>query len=351
MMNPAVTVLMAVYNGETWLREAVESILSQTFEDFEFLIIDDGSTDRTFEILNFFRDRDFRIRLVRNESNLGLITSLNRGLELAKGTYIARMDADDISLPNRLETQVEYMEQHPEVGVCSAWLETFGKKRGEIWKSPLRDEEIKARLFCNSCIWHPAAIMRKEVFEQHGLCYNPAYPRSEDYKLWTEMAHFSKLANIPKVLVRYRLHENQETRRPNSSRKIRKEMAEAFLERELTESEKELHARLFFELPFGDRQTLRKIRRWADFLKSENLDRQTYHEPSFGDSLDRVVKKTIRRSFYFSIRNQKRYHPGIGIRILRNNMGIAEGFDRPERLKILFKSFLFWTNRLYSGKD
>ena len=123
MKQAQVTVLMPVYNAEQYLREAIGSILHQTFTDFEFIIINDGSTDRSEEIIKSYTDT--RIRYYKNESNLKLIATLNKGFDLAGGKYIARMDADDISLPNRLQLQFELMEKNPEVGLCGTWFENF----------------------------------------------------------------------------------------------------------------------------------------------------------------------------------------------------------------------------------
>ena len=122
-MNPKVTVLMPVYNGEKYLKEAITSILLQTFDDFEFLIINDGSSDASVDIIQSFRDP--RIRLVHNDTNIGLIATLNKGLKLAHGKYVARMDQDDISLPRRLEKQTYFMDNNPDVGVCGTWIKLF----------------------------------------------------------------------------------------------------------------------------------------------------------------------------------------------------------------------------------
>jgi len=141
MVEPKVTVLMPVYNGERYLNEAVDSILGQTFTDFEFLIIDDASTDKTPEILRSYDDP--RIRVVTNEENLGLSKSLNKGLALARGEFIARMDADDVSYPYRLQVQHEFMTQHPGAGVIGSWAEYIDRK-GEIvhrYRAPIFPEE------------------------------------------------------------------------------------------------------------------------------------------------------------------------------------------------------------------
>ncbi|MEN6324654.1 MAG: glycosyltransferase [Syntrophomonas sp.] len=206
MNLPLVTVLMAVYNGEAYLKESIESILNQTFVDFEFLIIDDASTDNSRMLLGKYRD--FRIRVVGNSQNLRLAKSLNRGIEMARGKYIARMDADDISLPQRLEKQVAFMESHPEIGVSGSWLECFGA-RSQVWYYPDDPGIILSNLLFQNQLGHPAVIMRRELMISKGLFYNPDYREAEDYDLWARCGEQFPLGNLPEVLLMYRWHERQ----------------------------------------------------------------------------------------------------------------------------------------------
>jgi len=192
MFKPLVTVLMPVYNGERYLREAMDSIIAQTFYDFEFLIIDDGSTDNTSDIIHSYRD--------------GRI----QGIENAQGQYIARMDSDDISMPGRLFKQVLFMEGHPEIGVCGSWVNTIGEwYQGQLWELSTEPEEIKCRLLFCTTLSHPSVMVRKKVLETSGLRYDGAYKHAEDYKLWMELAKVTLLANIPEPLVQYRFNQNQ----------------------------------------------------------------------------------------------------------------------------------------------
>ncbi len=196
--------LLPVYNGATYLGEAIRSILGQTFTDFEFLIIDDGSTDESVAIIQEFHDP--RIRLFHNGTNLGLVASLNRGLKLARGEYIARMDADDISLPHRLERQITFMDSATDIGVSGAWMESFGSGLSTVWSSPLRHEEIVCKLLFESALFHPTVIIRRLPFQNLGLFYDPEFPHAEDYELWCRCSYQIRLANIGEVLLRYRLH-------------------------------------------------------------------------------------------------------------------------------------------------
>ena len=204
--TPRVTVLLPVYNGKPFLRESIESILGQSFCDFELLVIDDGSTDGGFREVGAFSDR--RIRLVRQEQNRGLVAALNLGLGLARGEYLARMDADDISLPARLARQVAFMDDHPAVGVCGSWLEAFSGAARTVWVAPLRHEEIYAKLLFESTLYHPTVIIRKSLLDKHALRYAEDFPRAQDYELWSRCVQYCQLANLGEVLLDYRLHAN-----------------------------------------------------------------------------------------------------------------------------------------------
>ncbi|MDR2056690.1 MAG: glycosyltransferase [Dysgonamonadaceae bacterium] len=205
--NVEISVVMAVYNGEKYLKEAIDSIRSQTFGNFEFIIINDGSTDTTSEII--FSYSDPRIVYLENETNKGLVYSLNRGLSSSKGKYIARMDADDIALPQRLQIQFNYMEAHPEIGICGSNVEAFfnTKKKSVIIRFPKTDKLIKVFPFFQSPFSHPSVIMRKETLVKNNLSYTDKFLHAEDYALWVELLRYTKAYNIPRVLLRYRIHE------------------------------------------------------------------------------------------------------------------------------------------------
>jgi hypothetical protein len=209
MTVPNVSIVMSVFNGERFLCEAVESILGQSLSDFEFIIIDDGSTDRSGSILKAYEARDPRIRIYPQE-NRGLIESLNRGCGLARGKYIARMDADDIAVPDRLAWQIDFMEKHPEVAVVGGAVE-FMDRVGKVLRvagRPLHNDEIQRVILNQSGVmWHPTVVIRKAAFVQMGGYRNVV--DAEDYDLWLRMAEMFELANLPQVLLKYRLHPGQ----------------------------------------------------------------------------------------------------------------------------------------------
>lgn len=209
--TPIVTVLMPVHNGEKYLRESIESILNQTFSDFIFLIIDDGSTDKSAYIIKSYNDK--RIKLLINEKNIGISKTLNIGIDNAHTKYIARMDQDDISLPNRIEEQINFMEAHPEIGICGTWMTAFNDKKQEVLKKrPVKNNDIKAMLLFHNPIAHPTVMMRRDVLYKNNLRYDPLYDGLEDYDLWERMSVVTKMENMPKPLLLYRLHPTQLSR-------------------------------------------------------------------------------------------------------------------------------------------
>ncbi len=341
-MTATVSVLMPVYNAADYVKEAIESILAQDYTHFELIIIDDGSTDNTAQIVGHYKKSDPRITFLHHSKNRGLVTILNEGLNIANGDYIARMDADDISLPNRLSRQVAFMEENPEIGVSSAWLKTFGKKNGIVWKNPTDDREIRAKSFCSNPIWHPLAIMRKSVVGAHHLRYHESYVRQEDYKMWIDFMKVSQLANIPEILLHYRLHDQQATKQIPKKLKIRLELAEELAGRPLTQIETEQHQLLFTENPKCSWQQLETLETWIDQIKEINRHRSLYDEPFFSDYLDRAYGNFLRRRFYTRLKKRKRYHPGIFLDLLLNEKKPLSMFKPAEFLKIFVKSALFW---------
>lgn len=204
MRTPSLSVLMPAYNAARYVQEAIQSVLDQTFDDFEFLIIDDGSTDDTVHMINEYKDS--RICLVRNPENLGLVKTLNKGLDLVKGQYVARMDADDICLPGRFASQVAFMDSHPGVGVCGTWIEVFGT-HSYVHKYPSEPQAIKAGLFLGNQLAHPSVVMRRSLLAQHNLHYSEDWVHVEDYDLWQRASFCFDLANLPQVFLKYRMTE------------------------------------------------------------------------------------------------------------------------------------------------
>ena len=223
--TPQISCVLAVCNGEAYLPESIRSILAQTFHDWELIVVDDGSIDRTPEILDQFQQEDTRIRIYR-QSKQGLVASLNQGILMAGGEYIARMDADDISLPDRFAKQVEYLDQHHDIGICGSWVETFGNNVPEVIRYPTHDDAIRCQFLFSSALAHPSTMLRRDILVKHNLQYDERALHAEDYDLWVRASHHTRFVNIPTVLLRYRIHPQQighryEAKMDESSQAIR----------------------------------------------------------------------------------------------------------------------------------
>jgi glycosyltransferase involved in cell wall biosynthesis len=205
-MNTPLSIIMGVYNGATHLRECVDSVLAQSYADFEFVIIDDASTDSSLSILTQYAAQDPRIKIIRNQTNIGLTKSLNKGICTAVGTYIARMDADDIALPERFAKQVAFLDTHSDYGLVGTWARVVDDTGAEIdtyaWEST--DADIRKSLIKYNNIIHPSVMMRRTVLDRTGY-YDESFRYAQDYDLFLRMIAHTKAFNIPEHLLRYRV--------------------------------------------------------------------------------------------------------------------------------------------------
>jgi glycosyltransferase involved in cell wall biosynthesis len=212
MTDPFISVLLPIYNGEKYLREAIDSILAQTYSHFELILIDDGSTDATPAIIAEYAPRDSRIRVQTHSKNSGRIAALNTGLGVARGEYIARMDQDDVSLPERFAKQVAHLEAHPETGIlgtAATVMDKSGAPQG-LMESPLRHELICWALCFYNPMIHPTIMARRDVMQSIGG-YRVNYPMAEDYDLWTHLSQSTRIENLPEPLLLLRKHGENDT--------------------------------------------------------------------------------------------------------------------------------------------
>lgn len=228
MKNPKISVIMPVYNGARYLREAIESILNQTYSDFEFIIVNDGSTDESEKIIQSYEDD--RIIYVKNDTNQKICVTLNKGLDLARGEYIARMDCDDISMPTRFERQKFFLDKHPSIGIIGSDIIVFGDGVEEQYFAFEHDKyKCKASLLFNVSFAHSVVMMRRIIIERYKLRYKEAYKGVEDFELWWRMAQYCEMTNLPEPLLRYRKHKSQETQ--NVSNEVRMKSKEFIYDR------------------------------------------------------------------------------------------------------------------------
>ena len=308
-MTPDVTVVMSVYNGQRFLREAIESILGQTCRDFEFVLIDDGSTDETATIIASYRDP--RIRMVRHSRNAGLAASLNEGFALASGRYIARMDADDVSRPERLASQICFMDAQPSVGACGTWVEVAGEGMQQRWEYPATHNAIHARLLFDCSMAHPTVMFNRSRLHKARLSYDSTYPCAQDYELWCRAVHGLTLANIPAVLLTRRLHASQVGRRDANaqqmwSAKIRRRQLEQ-LGLSPSPDQSVLHEEISTWSWPRTEGWIREAENWLCALRQANRICALYPEPEFSAvigerwmAICQSVQGTLGRRFWRS---------------------------------------------------
>ena len=313
---PKVTVLMPVYNGEKYLREAIDSILSQTFTDFEFLIFNDGSTDNSADIIRSYSDQ--RIQFFDHKQNQGHVYHLNYGIEIAKGKYIVRMDADDISLPKRFEKQVAFMDKNPKIGVCGTWYEIIGSK--DTVKHSTDDIDIRLDLLTHSALGHPTVILRTEILHEFKLYYDPLFVPAEDYLFWVNLSKYCELANFPEILLQYRIHQYQisNDRRQEQIVKtqlIRNHQIEILLARYLTNDEMNRHASLFQETVNLDNiDYFLNLKSWIGNLIHINSINQIYPKVKFSNTL---IKKLNDNYINFYLKQINEYR-AYNLKILKD---------------------------------
>lgn len=239
---PKISVVMPVYNGEKYIRESIDSILNQTFADFELIIINDCSTDSTEDIIKSYSDK--RIRYIKNEKNLGVASSLNRGLDIAQGDYIARQDADDISFSDRFCKQLEFMENHSNVAVCGAETEVFGDVEPHVTYTVFGSRQVKVAMLFSASVAHPVVMMRNDILQRENYRYDKEFDKVEDYDLWLRIGEKYDIDNAHGVMLRYRLHNNQVTRNYSDDydKKIRKIRKREFDRLEFSYTEEEFDA-------------------------------------------------------------------------------------------------------------
>lgn len=299
---PLVSVIMPVYNAEKYVALAVDSILNQTFQDFEFLIFNDGSSDASRQILESFKDP--RIKLFNYPTNRGYVAHLNNGIEMATGKYIARMDADDIALPERFQLQVNVLENNPEIGLCGAWISQFEgddlSNKRVLYKYASDHDEICVKLLRHNSFAHPVVMIRRSVLIEHGLRYDPAFMPSEDARLWSILRKYTRLYNIEKVLLHYRKHSNQistekkELRHRNTTR-IKIEMIEEITGK-LSEKERQIYSDIILQTYSNSTEYLSGAYTLVNKIISANNLSMIYPPKLLNRQLQNILKSISKKS-------------------------------------------------------
>lgn len=285
---------MAVHNGEKYITEAIDSILGQTYCNFEFIIINDASTDKTKDILNSYSDK--RIRIINNNHNIGLTKSLNKGLLEANGEYIARMDADDIALPERFEMQHKFLDQNKDImciGGMTEIIDNSNNKTGS--KRVISDpDEIRFRLLLANQIAHPTSMFRKNVIHDVGA-YNNHYKYAQDFELWSRLTlHGYKICNLNKTLIRYRFHNESITQNDRTRDKAYEFVTQIIQNNisrytTITRNEVEIFLRSFHK------HNIQNITELLTVLKILSRIQNTYIEK---ENPDKTIKEKINKYIY-----------------------------------------------------
>ena len=290
---PLVSVIIPAFNAEKYIGEAIGSILAQTYKNFELIIINDGSTDNTAEIILSYNDE--RIKYINNEANAGISRSRNKGIRHSKGKYIAVLDSDDIAARDRLEIQVKYLENKPDIAVCGSYYRAFSKNHSSIIRWPLMPEQIKARLFFENPIGHSTTMISSKIFKEDNIWYDESFKVALDFDLWCRISRKHNIANLPFVLADYRIHPSQVSSVPVNQRQadqiILTKQAEFLLKRKLTEKEKTIHIQLLcrdkgLNIPPPGLET---ITEWSELLIDTNNSNNVYDRKIFNNEMARYL--------------------------------------------------------------
>lgn len=286
---PLVTVLMPVHNGAQYLREAVDSILTQTFADFELLIVDDSSNDETPSILASYTD--LRLRYIRSDQRLRLVGALNLGLSEALGDFIARMDCDDVCRSTRLEKQIAHFLKNQKLALCGSAIETIGSGAYGTKVYPTGSDNIRAYLLFDNPFAHPSVMFRRKLFTKHGMQYDEQSNFSEDYTLWSEVVPRFRCDNLKEPLLRYRVHDASVTRTCSMEmdRQAMRVQRKLFSRFGLEPDEEELFVHRYGTThrlyPQNDMTALYRLGQWYAKLQGQVLKMKHYDQVVFGRHL------------------------------------------------------------------
>lgn len=300
MVANSVAVLMPVFNSGKYLKESIDSILNQTYSTFDFIIINDGSTDNSEEIILSYNDK--RIKYYKNDGNNGLIYSLNKGLEIIDADFLFRMDADDISMPSRIEKQLNFLVNNKNVLVCGTQVRYFGNGiAASISRYPLSHEAIKANLLFNNCLAHPSIAMRLREIKSNNFFYSRNFVHLEDYELWTRIMNYGQLANMSDVLLSYRIGRDNITAVNWKGRgeRLKKVFAGILQSLEIEPSVENL--KLHLELSGGadNIDNIRSLKKYSELLLFKNRSKQLFNSAE----LELIIKSNLKRVFYKIVDN------------------------------------------------
>ena len=332
---PRLTVLMPTYNVAPWVEKAIQSVLNQTYRDFELLVVDDASTDDTLNRVRAIDDP--RIRIAAFPNNVGSADNLKRGLDIINTELVARMDGDDIAEPDWLETGINVLDTHPEVGICSFGFQFFGAKTSLV-RFPEHHEDSKAQMLFGCTVIVP--VFRKSVFTYNHLRYSTdAFP-AEDYMMWSNVYPLTQIYNVQRTLFHYRTHPTQiSTSRREAqivkSNEVRLKMLQ-WLNPDFSDEEKRYFLDSFVPCKIEQKQDINKLQQFADLLVSRNMQGHYSSEAlrhKFNSHIAYGVLEFAERTYFV-----QRYTPMALVRLISD--GLYSILPKKNRRKILVKCFL-----------
>jgi len=338
--NPLISVVLPTYNVSLYIKEAIDSILNQTIQDFEIILIDDGSTDKTVTIIEAIDD--VRIRIIKKPINKGLIDSLNIGFKAAKGKYIARMDGDDISLPTRFEKQLHVLENNPEIQVCGCWLQSFGAN-SRIIKHKEFHAEIKAQLLLGNSMSLGAVMLSRDAFKNY--TFDATKIHVEDYDFWARTAWDCKMNNIQEVLYLYRFHEEQVSNVYNKVQKQEDVLIKLDLYHKLDYDKEVFTDEFIVKILFTNKEIEIKdcilFFNWLKKLLEVNRIQNIYEQKALSEVIDILKRSFVFNMFFTNKRNNIDYNLRKEIlKILPLNERAYVVINKiRERLKFVIKRF------------
>lgn len=321
---PRISVILPVYNCEKYINETIQSVIDQTFQDFELLIIDDCSTDSTVAIIKSFNDH--RIQLIRKEKNTGYTNSLNYAVSIAKGEYVARMDGDDICLPKRFEKQVAFLDQNPNVILCGTSIQIIGKNK--ISHYPSLHDEIMVKLCFGNSFFHPSVMGRVNIFKENP--YDINFEPAEDYDLWTRLVFKGQLANLNEILLMYRVHDQQVSVVKNKLQTTVGYASQFRMLEPLIDFEEDIYNTMhiaFKKQEHYSKEDLKKSLLLFKTIQKGNVKNKVYNSRFFEDKLQNV-KLTFLKNYFRS--------EGLKLNLLFFYFKIIKIDDFLELLKIRF---------------
>ncbi|WP_339923301.1 glycosyltransferase family 2 protein [uncultured Cyclobacterium sp.] len=315
------SVVMPVYNGEAHLKEAIQSVLNQSFTDFELIIIDDGSVDTSASIVSEISDP--RIRYIKNDCNKGISYSRNRGIKEAKGDFLAWMDCDDLISPNRFEIQLKFMTQNPSVGICGTWLTRFDSQSVNTAKSPADHNSIKALLLFKPAIWNATAINRLDWIKKAGLTFDERLTVAEDFDFYWKACREFPVANIPNALYQYRDSESSIMKSFDSKEEQSFAIHKIIYQRSLVElgiEVEEKHLRMHRNIGsthlFDSTSEFKNAFYWLIYLQENNRKAKIYEPQALAKTLGQIFYFTGKKSsqaglpvFFFYLKKRNLFTP------------------------------------------